>query len=75
MCWYKDAANTFQVEIRDMEFLSAFFHAKLTEPSLRNDELRANFSANLTRRLNLQPGQRLTVTLPQEHIRVYAKQA
>ncbi|MEZ5583974.1 MAG: putative 2-aminoethylphosphonate ABC transporter ATP-binding protein [Candidatus Competibacteraceae bacterium] len=66
-------ANTFEVEISDMEFLGAFFHAKLNEPRLGNNELRANFSANLTRRMHLQRGQRLTVALPQEHIRIYPK--
>lgn len=66
--------NTFQAEIRDLEFLGSFFHAKLSEPSLGRNVLRANFSANLVRRMNLQKGQRLTVALPQEHLRVYARQ-
>ncbi|MCB1776994.1 MAG: putative 2-aminoethylphosphonate ABC transporter ATP-binding protein [Candidatus Competibacteraceae bacterium] len=68
------ATNTFQVDIQDMEFLGAFFHAKLTEDRLGDNVLRANFSANLTRGMRLEKGQRLTVALPPEHIRVYARQ-
>jgi len=65
------AANSFEAEIESMEFLGSFFRAGLRAEALGGETLRADFSINLARRLNLEEGDRLSVVVPGERIRVY----
>jgi len=69
----RPAVNCFEARIDSMEFLGSFFRAKLAAEALGHQSLRADFSINLARRLNLEEGSRLSVAVPSERIRVYTE--
>lgn len=66
-----DIANSFEVDIREIEFLGAFYRADLT---LRADDkvrFRADFPSELVRRTGLTGTGRIRVSIPSESIRLY----
>ncbi|MDJ0943660.1 MAG: putative 2-aminoethylphosphonate ABC transporter ATP-binding protein [Kiloniellales bacterium] len=68
-------ANSFRAEIEELEFLGSFYRASLAAPGLGAAALLADLSRNLVRRLGVDAGQTITVTLPVERIRVYPEGA
>ena len=65
--------NMIEVSIEEVEFLGSFVRADIVSDSIGDLHLRADLSINLVRRLDLTEGSRVTVALPRERIRVYAK--
>lgn len=63
--------NTIDMRIESMEFLGPFHRVRLAADGFGAQPLTADFSANLVRDHRLGPGDRLPVTLPVEHLRVY----
>jgi len=59
------------MEVRALEFLGSFVRAELASEQAGGEPLLADFSINLMRRLEVAEGERLTVTLPSDRIRVY----
>jgi iron(III) transport system ATP-binding protein len=66
--------NAIEVEIESLEFLGAFSRARL-RPSQDAAPIVADFSANLMRDMNLAEGQRITVSLPPESLRIFPLEA
>lgn len=66
-------ANALDATVGELEFLGAFWRARLESPSLKGQNLVANFSVNAMRRLSLKPGIALTVDLPDERVRVFSR--
>jgi iron(III) transport system ATP-binding protein len=64
-----DQHNTLKVKIDHMEFLGSFCRAELVVDGGRH--LKADFSINAMRDLALQPGQEITIALPQERLRLF----
>jgi len=63
--------NLIDVEITNMEFLGSFYRAALGSPAFGEQGARADFSVNLVRRKNIEPGTKLTVRFPSRYIRIY----
>jgi iron(III) transport system ATP-binding protein len=63
-------ANSVTVRVKSLEFLGPFCRARL-QPEIEASELVADFSANLMRDLEVVEGQRLTIALPPESLRVF----
>ena len=63
--------NLIDVEVTKMEFLGSFYRATLGSPALGEQGARADFSVNLVRRKNIEPGTKLTVRFPARYIRIY----
>ncbi|WP_188261441.1 putative 2-aminoethylphosphonate ABC transporter ATP-binding protein [Azospirillum tabaci] len=63
--------NTVDMRIEAMEFLGPFHRVRLAADGFGAQPLTADFSANLVRDHRLATGDRLPVTLPAEHLRVY----
>ncbi|MDX1738882.1 MAG: putative 2-aminoethylphosphonate ABC transporter ATP-binding protein [Alphaproteobacteria bacterium] len=66
---YED--NGITVEIKDMEFLGSFFRTELSGGPLGDSSVHADFSINLSRRIELKPGNKIDVRLPNNHIRIF----
>ena len=64
--------NGLRVRIDELEFLGAFWRAWLVNPKLGEDGLKANFSINAARRLDLAEGKEVRIVLPPERLRVFA---
>jgi iron(III) transport system ATP-binding protein len=64
------APNAVAVHIESIEFLGPFCRARL-RPEVEAGELVADFSTNLMRDLKVAAGQRITVALPPESLRVF----
>jgi iron(III) transport system ATP-binding protein len=62
--------NAVAVHIESIEFLGPFCRARL-RPEVEAGELVADFSTNLMRDLKVAAGQRITVSLPPESLRVF----
>jgi iron(III) transport system ATP-binding protein len=62
--------NSIAVRVKTIEFLGPFCRARL-QPESEAGELVADFSANLMRDLGVAEGQRMTVALPPESLRVF----
>ena len=62
--------NALPVEVGELEFMGAFCRARL-HPEGARAPLIADFSANLMRDMAIVPGQRITVALPPEALRVF----
>jgi iron(III) transport system ATP-binding protein len=58
------------VRVKSIEFLGSFCRARL-EPESAANELVADFSTNLMRDLGVAEGQRMTIALPPESLRVF----
>ncbi len=65
--------NHFVGEIRDLEFLGSFVRAYVGGEAIGEVTLRADISANLMRRLNLDIGAKIPVALPANRLHVYPK--
>jgi iron(III) transport system ATP-binding protein len=65
--------NRIATHVALIDFLGAFCRARLELEADRRIALTADFSANLMRDLKVQEGQMLTVALPPESLRVFAK--
>ena len=64
--------NAFEARIAEAEFLGAFIRAELAIPGSDESRIRADFSINLVRRLNINAGDKILVALPKQHLRVYS---
>ena len=69
-----NGANMVEAQIAELEFLGAFWRAKLRSTSL-GQPLMASFSVNAMRRLSLEEGRRLSVDLPHERVKVFPVEA
>ncbi len=67
-----EGENTFQATVMETEFLGSFIRAELALPGVAEQRLRADFSINLVRRLNIEDGGQVTVALPKDRLRLYA---
>jgi iron(III) transport system ATP-binding protein len=67
--------NVFEVRVGAMEFLGSFYRADLADGAMGEARLRADFSINLVRRLEIDEGDSMTVRVPRECIRVYGAHA
>jgi len=67
-----DAANSFQVQVVEMEFLGSFFRAELVSEAIGEARLYADLSINAVRREGVAEGGELQVSVPKERIRVFA---
>jgi iron(III) transport system ATP-binding protein len=65
--------NRIATHVALIDFLGAFCRARLELEADRRIALTADFSANLMRDLKVEEGQLLTVALPPESLRVFAK--
>ncbi len=65
--------NVVEVSVVEVEFLGSFVRADFASDSIGNVRLRADLSINLVRRLDIVEGSTISVALPRERIRVYAK--
>ena len=65
--------NRFVGEIRDLEFFGSFVRAYVGGEAIGEVTLRADVSANLMRRLNLDVGMKVPVSLPANRLLVYPK--
>ncbi len=63
--------NALRVRIAAMEFLGSFYRADLACNGVDSGRLRADFSINLVRRLEIEEGEELSVLMPKERIRIY----
>ena len=62
--------NSVTVRVKSIEFLGPFCRARL-QPEIDSAEFVADFSANLMRDLKVTEGQRITIALPPESLRVF----
>ena len=70
-----DAATPNQIATRValLDFLGSFCRAQLEPEAAPGVAILADFSANLMRDLSVAEGQKLTIALPPESLRVFAK--
>ncbi|RED49680.1 putative 2-aminoethylphosphonate ABC transporter ATP-binding protein [Aestuariispira insulae] len=66
-----DMNNAISVNLKDIEFLGSFFRADLTGGDLGQSTINADFSINLSRRVNLEKGRELKIRVPADHIRLF----
>ncbi len=67
-------ANKLATSVAKIDFLGPFCRARLELESAPGVTLQADFSANLMRDLQVAEGQTLTIALPPESLRVFAKE-
>jgi iron(III) transport system ATP-binding protein len=65
--------NRLEAVIADLDFLGSFCRARLTLPALPGAMLMGDFSINLMRDYGLAIGQKLTIALPPDRLRVFAR--
>jgi iron(III) transport system ATP-binding protein len=65
--------NQITTRVTSLDFLGSFCRAQLKPDAAPNVALLADFSVNLMRDLRVAEGQPLTVALPPESLRVFAK--
>lgn len=63
--------NVVNVEVKQLEFLGAFYRADLSSAAFSEHPIRADFSLNLVRRKNVRVGFKLPVRFPPNFIRLY----
>ena len=68
----EEAANTYLARFDAMEFLGSFVRAEVTIEEAQSQRLSAELSANVVRRLGLEPGDRYRVVIPPERIRIFS---
>ncbi len=68
-----DTANAVPAVIESLEFLGSFYRATLQVRDTGKTAIRADFSINLVRDLDIIEGREFTVALPSDHIRVYGE--
>jgi iron(III) transport system ATP-binding protein len=66
------AANRFQATVRAVEFLGLAWRAMLASPTLCDGEILADFSSADARRLGLEPGKQLQLSVEPEHLHIFA---
>ncbi len=66
--------NAFDVRVDEIEFLGSFVRADLLSEKIGDHRLRADLSINLVRRLDINEGDTVSVSVPMERIRVYPRQ-
>lgn len=67
------AKNAVPVIVKEMEFLGSFYRATLVSVKMGNIEFDADFSINMIRRTNINPGDKAKVILPSDRILIYPK--
>jgi len=65
--------NQFTTRVSLLDFLGSFCRARLEPEAAPGVAILADFSANLMRDLSVAEGQKLTIALPPESLRVFAK--
>jgi iron(III) transport system ATP-binding protein len=65
--------NTIDATVAGLDFLGAFCRAQLRPAAAPEVTILADFSANLMRDLAVSQGQRLTVSLPPDSLRVFTR--
>lgn len=70
-----DDHNCLPVTLSDMEFLGSFWRCRLHNEVFTESSFVADFSANAVRRLQLTPGQKMMVQLPDENLMVFSAAA
>ena len=65
--------NQFATKVSLLDFLGSFCRARLEPEAAPGVAIVADFSANLMRDLNVAEGQQLTIALPPETLRLFAK--
>ena len=68
-------ANSFQAEVRDMEFMGPFFWLSLGGGELGEQRLRAQLPSQRARELGLQANEAMHLHIPAEHIRLFPQSA
>ena len=68
-----DTENAVPTVVETLEFLGSFYRATLAVQGVGKTTIRADFSINLVRDLDISQGQEFTVALPADHIRVYGE--
>ena len=68
-----DTDNAVPTVIETLEFLGSFYRATLAVQGAGKTTIRADFSINLVRDLDIKEGQEFTIALPLDHIRVYGE--
>jgi iron(III) transport system ATP-binding protein len=63
--------NPVEVMVGAMDFLGSFFRVELTAEGFGDEVLEADFSINLVRRTGVKSGDRITVSLPHDRIRIF----
>ncbi|HVY00840.1 MAG TPA: putative 2-aminoethylphosphonate ABC transporter ATP-binding protein [Pseudorhodoplanes sp.] len=66
-------ANRLDAKIESLDFLGSFCRAQLKPDAAPGVTILADFSANLVRDLKVEEGQTLTVALPPEALRIFAR--
>jgi len=66
-----DDADALPVTIDNMEFLGSFYRASLSCPDLGDATLRADFSINAERRMDLAVGKSLCVHIPADRLKAF----
>ena len=69
-----DFNNAIKVNLQDIEFLGSFYRADLSGGDLGQHSINADFSINLSRRVNLERGRELDLRVPSEHIRLFPQE-
>ena len=67
--------NIIKVTIEDMEFLGSFWRASLSNEILGESMLKADFSINAIRRLNIEIGGSISVELPANRVWVFPQRS
>lgn len=67
----KHEDNGIKVDIKEMEFLGSFFRTELSGGPLGDSTVEADFSINLSRRIELKEGGSIDVRLPIDHISLF----
>jgi iron(III) transport system ATP-binding protein len=65
--------NQFTTRVSLLDFLGSFCRARLEPEAAPGTAILADFSANLMRDLSVAEGQKLTIALPPESLRLFAK--
>ena len=65
--------NAVPTVIETLEFLGSFYRATLAVQGAGKTTIRADFSINLVRDLDIKEGREFTVALPADHIRIYGE--
>jgi iron(III) transport system ATP-binding protein len=68
-----DTANAVPTVLETLEFLGSFYRATLRVQDNGRTAIRADFSINLVRDLGISQGQKFTIALPSDQIRVYGE--
>jgi iron(III) transport system ATP-binding protein len=67
------AANRISVEIAECDFMGSFCRALLVPEAMPGATIQADFSINLMRDFAIEPGNKLTIALPSERLRVFSR--